>query len=129
MATKEEKAELEVALKEIGTITPWFDEECNCWVFSHPLYPVEYGGDSPQAVKRNYPKYLLEFIHHRLKDNLDPGIEKRTKGRGGCRPGSGRPKGTRKEPKKRIYLPVDLANWLNDYSHLEAVRQMMHKHK
>ncbi len=129
MATKEEREELEIALAEVEPITPWFDEECDCWVFSHPSYPVEYGGDSPQAVKKNYPKYLLEFIHHRLKGNLNPDVEKRTKGRGGYRPGSGRPKDTKKEPKRRVYLPVELADWLADYSHLEIVRKMMLKDK
>jgi hypothetical protein len=29
---------LQVALKEIGEIKPWFDEEVNAWVFEHKAY-------------------------------------------------------------------------------------------
>jgi hypothetical protein len=84
MATKQEiKKHLEIALKEIGEINPWFDDDVNEWIFSHPNYPVEYGGNSPEEVIKNYPKYIQEFIKQRLNDNLNPLIEKKTKGHGG----------------------------------------------
>lgn len=71
---------------------------------------MEYGGDSPEEVIKNYPKYLREFIKQRLNDNLNPLTEKKTKD-GGLRLGAGRPKGSIKEPKERNTLPIDLANW------------------
>ena len=85
---------LVIALKEIGEIKPVFDKKCKEWVFSHELYPVEYGGETPEEVIKNYPLYLKEFIKQRLDHNLAPFVEKKTKGRGGYRPGAGRPKGT-----------------------------------
>lgn len=98
MATKREIQEhLEIALKEIGKIKPRFNKSVDAWVFSHPKYPVRYAGDSSEEVIENSPLYLEEFIKERLKDNLAPSVEKRTKGRGGKRQGTGRPKGTTKE--------------------------------
>lgn len=127
MATKKEiKEHLHIALKEVGKITPWFDEEVNAWVFSHPNYPVEYGGDSPNEVVKNYPKYLETFIEERLNDNLSPITEKETKGRGGKREGAGRPKGSVKEPKQRLYLPIDIVEWFKYDPHAcQDVRKLM----
>lgn len=127
MATRKEiKEHLEIALKEIGPIKPWFDEEVNEWIFKHRNYPVEYGGNSVQEVIRNYPKYLAEFIKHRLNNNLNPLIEKKTKGHGGKRFGAGRPKGTIKEARIRISLPEDIVNWLKaNPSAIEDVRKTM----
>ena len=89
MATaKPIKEHLNIALKEIGLIKPWFDKKVNEWIFSHPDYPVEYGGESPEEVIQNYPKYLREFIKHRLDGNLSPLTEKKTKGHGGKREGA-----------------------------------------
>lgn len=128
--TKEIKEHLEIALKEVGKITPWFDEEVNEWVFSHSNYPVEYGGNSPKEVIQNYPKYLREFIKQRLNDNLSPLTEEKTKGHGGKRLGAGRPKGSFKEGKGRISLPVDLVSWFkNDPQAVELVRKTMHRHR
>lgn len=131
MATRKEiKEHLEVALREIGTIKPWFDEEVNEWIFSHRDYPVEYGGESAQEVVKNYPKYLAEFIKHRLSDNLSPLTEKKTKGHGGKRPGAGRPKGTIKERTIRISLPSDLANWFKvNPAAIDLARKIMHQRK
>src|SRR5690348_4186831 len=99
MATKKEiDAHLKIALAEIGEIKPWFDKDVNCWVFSHKNYPVEYGGDSSKEVIKNYPKYLKEFIKHRLEGRLSPINEQETKGRGGYREGAGRPKGSTSAP-------------------------------
>lgn len=78
----------------------------------HTLYPVEYSGDTKEEVIENYPLYLQDFIEERLKDNLSPVTERKTKGRGGRRIGSGRPTGTTKEPKKRVSLPSDIADWI-----------------
>jgi hypothetical protein len=80
---KEIKEHLEIALNEVGNIKPWFDKDVNEWIFFHSNYPVEYGGESPEEVIQNYPKYLQEFIKHRLDNNLNPLTEKKTKGLGG----------------------------------------------
>lgn len=86
MATKKEiNQHLDIALKEIGEIRPWYDEEVKEWVFSHPSYPVEYGGKSAKEVIKNYPLYLSEFVKQRLNDNLDSLTEKKTTGHGGKR--------------------------------------------
>lgn len=126
---KEIKEHLEIAIKEIGTIKPWFDKEVNEWIFSHPNYPVEYGGESSAEVIENYPKYLSEFIKHRLDNKLNPLTEKKTKGHGGKREGAGRPKGSLKKPSQRVTLPSDLASWLkNNPDAIELVRQTMRLH-
>lgn len=130
MATaKEIKEHLNIALNEVGSIKPWFDKEVDEWIFSHPNYPVEYGGESPGEVIKNYPKYLKEFIKHRLDDNLNPLTEKKTKGHGGKREGSGRPKGTLKEPTKRVSLPIDIAAWISQPEAMEQIRRLMQKHR
>ena len=116
MATKKEiEKHLEVALNEVGKIKPWFDKEVDCWVFSHKNYPVEYGGDSEKEVVKNYPKYLREFIAHRLDGRISEVNEKETTGRGGYREGAGRPKGTNSaEPTVQIRVPPDIAAWHKD---------------
>ena len=114
MASKKEiEKHLKIALAEVGEINPWFDKDVDAWVFSHYSYPVEYAGDSKSDVMKGYPRYLREFIKQRLNQNLAPNVEKKTKGRGGKRAGSGRPKGTKKEPKKRVSLPQDVAKWFD----------------
>lgn len=117
MATKKEiEDHLQMALTEIGTIKPWFDKEVNEWVFSSPLYPVEYGGNTKQEVIENYPKYLREFILHRLEGRLENLQEKSTQGHGGKREGAGRPKGSSKgEPTKTIRTNWRIANWVKDH--------------
>ena len=128
MATKKELEEhLNIALKEVGKIKPWFDEEVNAWIFSHPDYPVEYDGESAEEVIENYPKYLREFIRHRLNDRLHPIMEKQTKGRGGKRTGAGRPKGTKKSPTKVVRLPQDIAEWFDQPGAIPQVRQLIAK--
>ena len=131
MASKQEiEKELKIALKEIGPIIPWFDKEVNEWIFSSPLYPsVEYGGETKEEVISNYEHYLKGFIIERLKNNIESHVEKTTKGRGGYRPGAGRPRGTTKEPKSRTYLPTDIAEWLKEKSHWIQVRNLMSKEK
>lgn len=130
MATKKEiKEHLNIAIREIGKIQPWFNKEFNSWVFSHPNYPVEYAGDSEEEVIKNYPLYLQDFIEERLNDNLNVQTEKETKGKGGKREGAGRPFGTKKEQKTRMYLPVDIANFLKTPGalvHLRGIMQACH---
>lgn len=126
MATaKEVKEHLKIALAEIGKIEPWFDKEVDAWVFGHPCYPVEYAGSSKAEVIKNYPLYLADFIEERLKNNLAPLTEKKTKGRGGKREGAGRPKGTKKELTRRVYLPVDVANWFDKPGAISEFRQFV----
>ena len=122
MATEKEiKKELEIALKEVGLIKPKFDKKTNCWVFSHKLYPVSYGGETPEEVIKNYPLYLREFIKHRIDGCLAESIESRTYGRGGRRPGAGRPKGTTKEAKTRMYVPIPFAEWIRKPENLKWI--------
>lgn len=80
MASKQEiEKELKIALKEIGSITPWFDKEVDEWIFSSPLYPsVEYGGETKEEVIENYKHYLKDFIIERLQSNIEPHVEKTT---------------------------------------------------
>lgn len=124
-ATKKElERELAIALKEIGTIKPWFDKEVDAWVFEHSLYPVEYAGESKEEVVENYPKYLEVFIEHRLQNRIGEINEKKTKGKGGYRPRAGRPTGTTKQSTKQIRVPIDLVDWLKIPQNIEAVRKL-----
>lgn len=123
---KEIKKHLKIALKEIGVIKPRFNKKFDAWVFSHKNYPdVEYVGSSPEEVVKNYPLYLREFIKHRLDNNIWESVEKKTKGRGGKREGAGRPKGTKKQPTRRVSLPADIADWIERPSSIPQVREMI----
>lgn len=125
MATKKEINEhLKIALQEIGKIHPWFDNKFKTWVYSHKSYPVEYSGDSEEEVIKNFPLYLRDFIEERLNDNLSYLTEERTIGRGGKREGSGRPKGSIKEPTKRVTLPLDIAEWIIEPHIIEHLRAL-----
>ena len=66
------------------------------------------------------------FIAERLDNNLSELTEKETKGRGGKREGAGRPTGSTKEPKKRIYVPCDIAEWLKKPESIVYLRHVMH---
>ena len=125
MASKKEiDKHLAIALSEIGPIKPRFSRRFKVWIFKHRAYPdVEYGGDSPEEVIRNYPLYLREFIKQRLNRNITEAVEEQTKGRGGRRKGAGRPRGSKKEPTKRISLPMDIAKW---FDRPEAIPQFRH---
>jgi hypothetical protein len=117
--------ELLIALQEVGPIQPWFDRKVMAWVFEHPLYPVRYAGDSSPEVVENYPKYLEVFIEHRLQDRIGVINERKTKGKGGARPGAGRPKGSVKEATKQVRLPIDIADWLKSPGIVEHLRYVM----
>ena len=99
MATKKEiDKHLKIALNEIGKIEPWYDEEVSAWVFEHPFYPVGYAGNTSDEVIEKYPLHLKEFILERLNENLNPLVEKETKGHGGKRIRAG----SRSEPLKLL---------------------------
>lgn len=127
MATKIElKKELKIALEEVGLIKPWFDEDFGVWLFSHPLYPVECEGNSAEEVVKKYPKYLEVFIEHRMQGKIDDVNERKTKGKGGYRPGAGRPLGSTKEPTKQIRLPTDIVFWMKQHPEsITQIRKMM----
>ncbi len=127
-SAKEIKEHLKIALKEVGKIKPRFVKKFNTWIFKHKKYPdVECSGDSQDEVIRNYPKYLREFITHRLNDNIWESVEKKTTGRGGKREGAGRPHGTKKPPTRRISLPVDIADWIEQPKAIPQLRQYIAK--
>jgi hypothetical protein len=117
MATKKEIDDhLKIALQEVGAIKPWFDKEIKEWVFSHDLYPVEYSGDSKGEVIENYPKYLREFIRHRLNNRVEELVEKKTRGRGGARPGAGRPLGSKRTGEtKTVRVTLPVARWVKEH--------------
>lgn len=126
---KEIEQHLKLALEEVGEIHPWFSKDFDAWIFSHELYPVEYAGDTKEEVIQNYPLYLKKFIKHRLQDRLSPLMEKKTRGHGGKRLGSGRPKGTSKEEKVRVYLPKDIANWIKQPETIMHLRKLIQAYK
>lgn len=118
--------ELRAALKEIGTIEPWFDENVQEWIFEHPLYPESCSGATRSEVVEKYPLYLRQFIEQRSAGRLAPWIEERTRGRGGKRSGAGRPKGSARTPTITVRLPADIAGWIKaDPKHLAKVRRLM----
>lgn len=129
MASKKEiDKHLKIALKEIGEIKPRFYKKFNAWIFRHKAYPdVEYAGNSLEEVINNYPLYLREFIKQRLNQNISEIVEKKTKGSGGRREGAGRPKGSVKGRKKRISLPVDIADYFERPGSISSVRELIAK--
>lgn len=66
-------------IQEIGPIKPWWDQEVDAWIYSHPDYPVEYGGESCQEVIDNYPAYLEDFVWEYLNNNISPQMLKKLK--------------------------------------------------
>ena len=129
MASRKEINEhLKIALAEVGVIKPWFDKNFDVWVFNHKKYPdVDCAENTEKKVIENYPKYLKEFIKHRLDNNIDARVEKATKGHGGKRDGAGRTKGTKKSPTKRVTLPKDIADWIESPNAISKVRALMSK--
>ena len=129
---KEIEIHLHIALEEVGRIKPLFDKEVECWVFEHPNYPVTCGEETPAEVIERYPLYLKEFIKHLLENRLDPLVEKETKGRGGARPGAGRPKKEKKTVTRTIRLSDDLystAVWLRQHPEaLPEIQKIMRKY-
>lgn len=117
---------LKIALDEVGTILPWWEDDVSAFVFEHAAYPVSCAGETAADVIRDYPLYLQAFLTERLNNNLAPQIEAATLGRGGRRLGAGRPAGRCKEPTKMVRLPVSIANWIKqDPENLRKVQNLM----
>lgn len=115
--------ELEKVLVEIGEIQPVWDNECGEFVASHPEYAsIDAPGDTVEEAIQTFHRLLCQFLQERINNNLAPHVERMTSGRGGKRPGSGRPKSS---PTTTIRLPSEIANWLKDNSHLDQVRNLM----
>ena len=129
LSKKEIAKELNLALDEIGPITPWFDKDVNAWVFEHWLYPVGCSGDSAKEVIENFPKYLEIFIEHRMRGKIDEVNERKTHGKGGSRPGAGRPKGTAKGATKQIRVPTDIADGLKTPGVIPLIRTYIQVYK
>jgi hypothetical protein len=120
------ETEYQKALKEIGTIEPWWSEEDGFYIFEHAAYPVvDYAADTLEETIQGYQRILKEWIVDRLAGNVADVAERITSGRGGARPGSGRPKGTVKNPTAVVRLPLKVAQWLKDPAHLAQVEKLM----
>jgi len=116
--------QVKIALAEIGEIKPWYDKEVTSWVFEHPLYPERYGGETKEEVIQGYPLYLANLFQAQYEGRLAPETQKSIKGRGGFRPGAGRPRNKVPTVLKRI--PRDIAQWLDaDSSHIEQIRTLI----
>ena len=130
MATKKEiEEQVNVALKEIGEIKPWFDKKFNAWIFEHPAYPIGCEGTSSEEVVKKFPLYLRDFIEERLNNNLASFVEKATKGHGGKREKAGRPAETTKEETKQVRLPIDIAEWIKAPGMISNIRKMIQTYK
>ena len=115
--------ELEQALKEIGSIEPWWSEDDELFVFEHDAYPMVMAAeDDKETTIESYKRALTEFIKERLDGNIADFVDEMTSGRGGARPGAGRPR----QPKKiRKYVPEDIAPWLDREENIAKIRELM----
>jgi len=122
---KKIKLQVAFALQEIGGIKPWWSEEDQMFVFEHPLYPrVMHADPDIEETIQGYLRALHGFIEDRLHGHLSDTAERVTSGRGGKRPGAGRPK--KPVSTVAIRLPNDIANWLKaDPRHMAQVRKIM----
>lgn len=120
-------SELNKALAEINAIVPWWSDEDGLFVFEHAAYPMVMAADADRdRVIELYRLALQEFIAERLRGNVADFVESLTSGRGGARPGAGRPKN--KAEKVRRYIPstiVDIVEWLEDEENAAQVRKLM----
>lgn len=118
--------EVKKALEEIGEIAPWWSEEDGMYVFEHPAYPFVMHADPDEAeAKAGYLRAITGFIEDRLAGMVAPDVDRVTSGRGGVRPGAGRP---RKDVATiAIRLPEDVARWLkaDPENHIAAIRRIM----
>jgi len=117
--------EFKLALQEVGPIEPVWAEGDGVYVFEHEAYPfVMGGGPTVKEARNSYRQALKDFIEARLNGQLAPVADKMTSGRGGLRPGSGRPKNN--IASIRISIPQDVGQWLqSDPKHIEQVRRLM----
>lgn len=121
------KKHLDMALQDIGDITPWWSEDDGMFVFEHAAYPrVMYADPDKALVVNGYRRALSHFIEARLSGKLSVEADKVTSGRGGYRVGAGRPK---KQPTTQVRVPddiLDVVNWLRqDPSRAVAIRRLM----
>jgi hypothetical protein len=119
--------ELEIALREIGEIRPWWSKEDEMYVFEHPAYPfVMHADPDREEAKAGYMRALTGFIEDRIKGRVAPDVDRVTSGRAGARPGARRAKRSIKRKTQRINLPDDVATCLTeDPSRIEKVRALM----
>jgi hypothetical protein len=119
--------ELDIALQEMGELTPTWSTDYSEWELRHSLYPNIYVSDhTPEAAIERFKGHLCVFIEYRLKGKIDVTTEAETKGvagkRGGRREGAGRkPSGGRGV---RVSLPPELAAWIKLEGNLEKVKRM-----
>lgn len=108
------ETEFQRALAEIGEIIPWWSEEDQLYVFEHAAYPMVMHGDrTVEATLAGYHRALRHFVEARLAGEVAPSVERITSGRGGVRPGAGRPVGTRRAAaKKSVHVLSELADRL-----------------
>lgn len=115
--------ELQIALAEIGSITPWFSEDDGLYVFEHALYPwVMHADPTPELTVAGYHRALRGFIEDRMAGTVATVTTAGTAGRGGLRAGAGRP---RKAARTRIYIDSDLAQWLKDEANQHQLRHWL----
>jgi hypothetical protein len=115
--------QLQIALSEIGEIQPWWSDEDQMFIFEHPAYPRVSHADADQGkAKAGYLRALEGFIEDRLAGNLAEEAERVTSGRGGARPGAGRP---RKPKTLQRRLDADMAEWLDEPANREKVWKLM----
>ena len=119
--------EIQIALNEIGPIEPIWSEVDRMFYFEHEAYPaVIYGAKDREATIEGYKRVLREWVEDRLTGNISASIERITSGRGGRRPGAGRP---RKEPTEAVRVQkdiLDVVNWLReDPKRADRVRKLM----
>lgn len=115
---------VKTALAEIGNISPIWSEEDQMYYFQHPLYPdVIFADEKAMLIEPGYKRILRDFLKDRLAGELADATEANTKGHGGRRDGAGRKK--RDMPTKSIRLPIDIATWLSEPSHVDQVRQLI----
>jgi hypothetical protein len=126
MKSDELEKELKTALQEVGDIAPYWSEEDGMYVFEHPAYPMVMHADpDPEETRKGYLRALSGFVEERLQGTVAEDVERITSGRGGSRPGAGRPVGTKKAAKVRMMVPVDIAAWLQEPQHVDQVRRLM----
>ena len=122
----ERQQHLDIALQEIGEVLPLWSEESQMYVFEHEAYPaVMHADPDREKAAEGYLRALQGFIQERLEGNIAPFMDRITSGRGGARPGAGRPKGSVKGKTKMVRLPEDIAIWIKQGQHLEQVRALM----
>ncbi len=120
------ESEYQKALAEIGPITPWWSEPDHMYLFEHPFYPwVMHADPSCDETIAGYHRALKGFIEDRINGGVAPETDRSTLGRGGARPGAGRPRKLIKS--RRTYIPEDIAQWLENPAHQEQVRRMIRK--